>query len=145
MHQCLRVDDIVRLVVEKTVNLERPSAISLACTFRVFEAAVMEILWGSHQTDIVDLLQCFPSEVWEIQELGSGRLYFVWMRLFLWRLPIHADSWLFVHFIGFQTIPIALGMGTGQSTCKMGAQPQHLRGFDGTKPVTKGVAGVERH
>jgi len=62
MHQCLHVDDIVRLVIEETVNLERPSAISLACTRRTFEAAVMETLWGSRQTHLVDLLQ------W-----GSGR------------------------------------------------------------------------
>ena len=78
MHQCLHVDEISRLVVAEIVNLERPSAISLACTCRTFEAAVMETLWGSHQTDLVDLLRCFPNEVWEIRESDSGKSYFVW-------------------------------------------------------------------
>ena len=41
MHQYLHADDIVRLVIEETVNLERPSAISLACTCGAFEAAVI--------------------------------------------------------------------------------------------------------
>lgn len=77
MHECLQVDDIVRLIAEETVNLERPTAISLACTCRVFEDAVMGVLWGSHQSDLVNLLRCFPSEVWEIRESDSGNLYFV--------------------------------------------------------------------
>lgn len=77
MHQCLEINDIVCLVAEETIKLERPSAISLACTCRTFEAAVMGILWGSHQNDLVNLLRCFPSEVWEIRESDSGKLYFV--------------------------------------------------------------------
>ena len=77
MHQCLAVDEIIRLVAKETVNLERPSAISLACTCRAFEAAVMEILWGSHQTDLIILLRCFPSGVWQIRESDSGKSYFV--------------------------------------------------------------------
>lgn len=80
MHQCLRVDEIVRLIAEESVNLEDPSAISLACTCKAFEAAVMETLWGSHQTDLVDLLRCFPDEVWEIRESENGKLFYVWMR-----------------------------------------------------------------
>ena len=80
MHRCLHVDEIARLVVEETVKLRGPSAVSLACTCRAFEAAVMEILWGSHQTDLVNLLRCFPNEVWEIRESDGGKLYFVWAR-----------------------------------------------------------------
>jgi len=81
MHQCLGVVEIACLIIEATVKLRDPSAVSLACTCRAFEAAVMEILWGSHQTDLVDLLRCFPNEVWEIRELDSGKLYYVWTRL----------------------------------------------------------------
>jgi len=81
MHHCLSLVEIVRLVGEATVSLRDSSAVSLACTCRNFEAAVMEILWGSYQTDLVDLLRCFPNEVWEIRELDSGKLYFVWTRL----------------------------------------------------------------
>jgi len=81
MHQCLSIVEIFHLVVKATVDLGDPSAISLACTCTAFEAAVMEILWSSHQTDLVDLLRCFPKEVWEIRELDSGKLYFVWTRL----------------------------------------------------------------
>lgn len=77
MHQCLEINDIAFLVAAEAVNLERSSAVSLACTCRTFEAAVMEILWGSHQIDLVNLLRCFPSEVWEIRESDSGKLYFV--------------------------------------------------------------------
>lgn len=81
MHKCLHVDEIARLVAKETVNLESRSAISLACTCRTFEAAVMEILWGSYQTNLVHLLRCFPDEVWEILELESGKFCFVWTRL----------------------------------------------------------------
>lgn len=81
MHDCLRVEEIARLVVEEVIKLKDPSAIYLACTCRDFEAAVMEALWGSHQTDLVNLLRCFPNEVWEIRESDSGKLYFVWMRI----------------------------------------------------------------
>ena len=84
MQQCLHIDEIVRLVVKETVNLEHPSAISLACTCRAFEAAVMETLWGSYQTDLVGLLRCFPNEVWEIRESDNGKLHFVWARLSSW-------------------------------------------------------------
>lgn len=83
MHQCLHVEEIVRLIAEETVNLRDPSAVSLACTCRDIEAVVMEILWGSHQTDLVDLLRCFPNEVWEIRESDSGKSYFVWTRISL--------------------------------------------------------------
>ena len=96
MHQCLSVVEIARLIVEATVNLRDPSAVSLACTCRDFEAAVMEILWGSHQTDLVDLLRCFPNEVWEIRELDSGKLYFVWTRLSPWCNLTNVDPRPFV-------------------------------------------------
>ena len=81
MHQCLCVVEIARLIIGETIALRGPWATSLACTCRAFEAAVMETLWGSDQTDLVDLLRCFPDEVWEIRELDSGKLYFVCMRL----------------------------------------------------------------
>jgi hypothetical protein len=100
MHQCLRVVEIVRLVVAEAINLERPSALSLACTCRVLEAAVMEILWGSHQDDLVNLLRCFPAEVWEIRESDSGKSYFVWTRISLLCLPIRANSCSFGGLIG---------------------------------------------
>jgi hypothetical protein len=77
MHKCLEITDIVCLVAAEAVNLERSSAISFACTCKAFEAAVMEILWSSHQTDLVNLLRCFPSEVWEMRESDSGKQHFV--------------------------------------------------------------------
>lgn len=95
MHQCLQVNDIARLVVEETIKLEKPSAISLARTCRAFDAAVMEILWGSHQTDLVDLFRCFPNEVWEIRESDNGKQYFVWTKSPARCRPTHADTCLF--------------------------------------------------
>lgn len=97
MHQSLQhVVDIVRPVAKEVVNLEHPSTISLACTCRTFEAAVMEILWGSHQTDLVELLRCFPNELWEVRESDGGKLYFLWTKLPHWCCPMRADSWMFV-------------------------------------------------
>lgn len=145
MHQCLRVEEISRLVIAETINLDHPSAISLACTCRAFEAAVMEIMWGSHQTGLVDLLRCLPNEVWEIRESDSGKLYFVWMSLSPWCRPVQADSWLFVRLIGLQTMAVAFGMGTSQPICELDAEPQHLRRLDGAISVTKGMAGFERY
>ncbi|KAF9650915.1 hypothetical protein BDM02DRAFT_3127417 [Thelephora ganbajun] len=97
MHQCLHVEEIFHLVVEETVNLGYPSAISLACTCLTFEAAVMEVLWGSHQTDLVDLLRCFPIEVWEIRESDSGKLHFDFRRSPLpseWKRVNRYASWM---------------------------------------------------
>ena len=81
MHRCLEIDDIVHLIAKEAVNLERPSAVSLACTSKAFEAIVMGFLWGSHQTDLVNLLRCFPTEVWEIRESDGEKAYFVCMNL----------------------------------------------------------------
>jgi hypothetical protein len=97
MHRCLEMDDIVRLIAKETVTLEVPSAISLACTRKAVEAAVMEILWSSHQDDLVNLVRCFPTEVWEIRESDSGKLYFVWA---FSCHQIHADLSLFGRLIG---------------------------------------------
>ena len=80
MHRCLCVDEIARLVIKDIIKLEVLSAISLACTCRAFEAAVMEILWGSHQTNLVTLLRCLPNEVWEIRKSDLGGSYFVWRK-----------------------------------------------------------------
>ena len=145
MHKCLEITDIVCLVAAEAVSSDRPSAISLACTCRAFEDAVMEILWGAHQTDLVNLLRCFPSEVWEIQESdSSGKLYFVWDPSLSLDTPPD-PPWPFCGLIGFQAAPVAFGMGRGQQIRRVDANPEHIRGLDGSEPFAKGVAGVERH
>lgn len=107
MRQSLQLAvDIVPLVATETVNLEYSSAISLACTCRAFEAAVMEVLWGSHQTNLTELLRCFPEEVWDVQESNGGRLCFVWTRLSRWCCPMRADSWPFVASQNFRRHPL---------------------------------------
>ena len=145
MHQCLQLDDIVRLVAAEIINLERPSAVSFACTCSLIEATVMGVLWGSHQHDLINLFRCFPSDVWEIRESDSGKLYFVWATSSRFRRPIRADSWPFCRLIGFQATPISLGMGTGQPICQLDAYPNHLRGFNVPKSFTNGVAGIACH
>ncbi|KAF9792958.1 hypothetical protein BJ322DRAFT_90657 [Thelephora terrestris] len=80
MHPCLLLDDILRLVAVEIINLERPSAVSFACTCRAIEASVMGVLWGSYQNDLINLFRCFPSEVWEIRESDSSKLYFDFKR-----------------------------------------------------------------
>ena len=66
----------------------------------------MEILWGSHQTNLAELLQCFPNEVWEVQESDGGKLYFVWTHLSHRCCPICVDSRSFVASQDFKQHPL---------------------------------------
>ena len=68
MHNCLSVDEIVRLLACTLVaSGAKGTAVALACCSKGLEAPVLDALWET-QDQLTPLLKCLPQEVWEEDE-----------------------------------------------------------------------------
>ena len=67
MHQCFKVDEILRLFAgELVASGAKAAAVSLACCRRSFEEPVLDVLWGA-QTRLFPLLKALPGDVWKVE------------------------------------------------------------------------------
>ena len=64
MHACLKVDEIVRLVVHELIASEgKATAAGLARCCKSFEDPVLDALWATLD-QLLPLLELFPGDVW---------------------------------------------------------------------------------
>ena len=64
MHPCLKVDEILRLIVCELVKSEaKATAVALACCSKSFEDPVLDALWET-QDGLLPLLNSLPADVW---------------------------------------------------------------------------------
>ena len=65
MHPCLNVDEILRFIARELVELEKATALSLACCCKSFEDPMLEALWET-QDRLLPLLESLPEDVWKV-------------------------------------------------------------------------------
>ena len=64
MHPCLTVDEIVRFIAYELVAYEgKAEAVALACSCKIFEDPVLDVLWET-QERLLPLLKSLPRDVW---------------------------------------------------------------------------------
>jgi hypothetical protein len=64
MHDCLCVDEIVRLITgELLAARRRKTTVALACCSKSFEEPVLDVLWET-QCRLMPLLKTLPGDIW---------------------------------------------------------------------------------
>ena len=64
MHDCMRVDEIIRLFAcELVASRRKASAVALACSCKTFEDPVLDVLWET-QKGLLPLFRSLPGDVW---------------------------------------------------------------------------------
>jgi len=65
-HRVLKINELTRLIASQLVLISRKSTVNLACACRSLEEPVLSALWET-QSSVLDLLETFPEEHWELQ------------------------------------------------------------------------------
>jgi hypothetical protein len=64
MHDCLCVDEIVRLITgELVAATQHATTIAFACCRKSFEDPVLDVLWET-QCRLLPLLKTLPGDIW---------------------------------------------------------------------------------
>ena len=66
MHLRLNVDEILRFIARELVELEKATALSLACCCKSFEDPMLEALWET-QDRLLPLLKSLPVDGWKVE------------------------------------------------------------------------------
>jgi hypothetical protein len=81
MHVCLSIPEIIAVIctevapdidLDSTEKQDLASLAALAGTSHIFSECALNALW-SGLTDIVPLLRCMPSDLWEERKVAGGR------------------------------------------------------------------------
>lgn len=91
MHPCLKVPELLSIIfgfayndAEGQDHISSSTMLASALTCRLFVEPALDLLWEV-QSDIVQLLRCFPSEIYEYEFYGGDTKQFV-RPLFPWLL-----------------------------------------------------------
>ncbi|KAJ7641047.1 hypothetical protein FB45DRAFT_1053670 [Roridomyces roridus] len=87
MHRCLRIPEIVQLIVSHLDPQYRTgkNQLALLARTRIFHEHALDILW-SHQTRLAPLIKCMPDDLWEVNGQRSGTVL-------VFRRPVVGSDW----------------------------------------------------
>ena len=65
-HRTLAVDEILREIIDRVIDIHPPTAVSLACCAKSFEEPALSALWKT-QKELPVLIRTLPPDSWDLR------------------------------------------------------------------------------